>query len=102
MTIVVGGSITTPTPANPTLAKVFYASNPNPNTKVDASLQIQQMEVAVLRQGPGNRNTVGDFPIAATTPTTLGLAGAPIVGATLGPRNIGSVRNAGSQINKLF
>lgn len=102
MTIVVGGSITTYTPATSMMANVYYATNLNPNSKVDSSLQIQQMEVAVLRQSPGNRNVSGEFPIAAMTPTTLGLAGSPVVGARLSPQSSQVYRTAGRQINKLY
>jgi len=102
MTIVVGGSITTYTPPDSSMSKVYYATNLNPNTKIDSSLQVEQMKVAVLRQNPENRNVTGVFPVAAMTPTTLGLAGAPVVGAVLAPNAAEVFRTAGSQINKLY
>lgn len=99
---VVGGSIRTYTQPDSTMAHVYYGTNLNPNLRVDAALQLKQMEIAVLRQGPGNRNINGEFPIAAMTPTTLGTAGAPVVGAALNPVAVEVYKPVGHQINKLY
>lgn len=92
-------------PGNP-YSDVYWTRNKNPDTMVTgqgpqlkASLtqSLQAFPQQFVRVSP-TRNTQFFFPSASITPMTLGVAGAPPIGAYQ-PTAVGSYFTAGTQVN---
>lgn len=92
-----GGSVTNQTPANSQPADTYYAAYKNPDLEVNNSTGLDNMLIDSLINNPVNRNTIFNFPVAASTPGPLGLAGAPTMGTVRFPPYITSEPLAGQE-----